>query len=104
MRYVADGLFLVVEMLNHRLRKCQKAFRVFAENLHTLVRLQNLDQAAKGHRSENVARSLARSGLTGFDDFVAGHALRPRQRRVHAQRAAQQDDEEDADESAHQQN
>ena len=40
----------------------------------------------------------------GLDHLRAGHAFRKRQAAFHAQRPAQQDDEEDADQPAHQQN
>ena len=103
MRDVADGFLFDVEMLDDGARESEKAFDVFAEDLRAFVVGEDLDQPAESQCAENVARRLAGRGFTGFDDFVTRHAFRPRQRRVHAQRTAQQNDEEHADQPADQQ-
>ena len=96
------GCFSIIEVLDDGFRKRQKTFRVFAKNLQAVLGLQNLDQAAETHRSEDVARGSGGAGFAGLHDLVTGDALGPRQRRIDAQRAAQHNDEEDADQSADQ--
>ena len=103
MRDIADGFLFDIEMLDDGARESEKALRVFAENLRAFVVGQDFDQPAESQRAKNVARGLAGRGFARFDDFVTRHAFGPRQRRIHAQRAAQQNDEEHADQPAHQQ-
>ncbi len=99
---VANRLPAKIEVVDHRARKRKKALAVFAKNLQAFVAFQNLKQAAKGHGAKNIFRRIA-ALLAGFDDFRAGHTLRKRQVRIHAQRPPQHDDEQHADQPAHQQ-
>ncbi len=103
MRHVADGFLFEVEMLDDGARESEKAFDIFAEDLRAFVVGENFDEPAESQRAKNVARSFAGRGFAGLDDLVTRHAFGPRQRRVHAQRAAQKNDEEHADQPAHQQ-
>jgi hypothetical protein len=81
--------------------KREKAFGVIAEDLQALVGSEDLQQAGEPHGAEDVLGRIA-ALLAGFHDLGAGDAFRERQVGFDAQRPAQDDDETDADEAAHQ--
>ena len=65
-RHIADGLLLIIEVLDHGFWKREKSFVVFAEELDALVRFQNLDQSAKTQGAEDVAGRFGGRSFTGL--------------------------------------
>src|SRR6266511_2469174 len=102
MAYVTDWLALKVEVMHHGLRESDEAFAEFTKDPQALVAFQNLDQSGETHRAKDVARGVA-GVLSGAHDFIARDRFGEGQSGIDTQRLAQQDDEEHADQSAHQQ-
>ena len=85
----ADGLLLIIEMIDDGTGECEESFAEFAKNLQTFIALENLDEPAEAHRAKNIAGRAGIFSLPGLDDLRARDALGPRQIGFHHQRTPQ---------------
>ena len=100
---LAQQFLLITEILHHRLGEIPEEADRILENLEPFLILEQLQKCAEPHRAKNVLGSIGVTSLSGLDDLSAGRAFRKGQIRLYAERSAQNDDEENAEQSARQQ-